>query len=370
MSDIWTTLAARGRIATINIGRPRARVPLTLFVDEITKRRSPDEVLPDLGVATRNDKQRSAVEEYIKVGYKLLLPQRYEKQWRSIETSARRTILQDAGATGNGYIYAFSTPFGPFIPVDNMQKWIDRISEYHDRYMDVARDLVRDYDDVRREVIENFESIAKMTYTNLNKEDPALLRGVLLTDFVRRYVRVAKEAMPTPKEIMDQTYFNWALREVTVPDDDRKRVIADAAFSPDEKDRIKTLNGVIAMVLKANRNDLLQLESDVNRQLFSVIFNASEMALHYLGEGGLPPKMSLMLDKLVEQVRGLNVLDYPEVVKWAEDMRDAVLDLRGAKASEKDDARDDLRAAAQKARDGAARRLQKVGGALRSEMVA
>src|SRR5258707_298561 len=101
MSDIWTVLAARGRLATLNIGRPRASVPLTLFVDKIAKKRSSGEVLPDLGVTTRNAVQRQAVEDYIKVGYKLLLPPRFEKAWRSAETGARRTILKDASETGN-----------------------------------------------------------------------------------------------------------------------------------------------------------------------------------------------------------------------------------------------------------------------------
>lgn len=367
MSDIWTTLAARGRLATLNIGRPRAAVPLTLFVDEVTKKRTPDEILPDLGVTTRSDKQRQAVDDYIKVGYKVLLPPRYEKAWRSAETGARRTILRDASDTGNGYIFAFRTPFGPFIPIDNLTKWEEAIEEYKKRYMGVAKALIRDYDKVRREVVENFTDIAKMTYTNLQKEDPALLRGITQAAFVERYIKAVKAYMPTPHEISRETYFRWTLRDVALPEEDRKQAIADAALKPEEKERIRTLNRAIQIAVEASKADLAQFEIDVNQQLLSVVYNSAEMAYRYLNaDGAIPPKMSLMLDNLITQVNGLNAMDNKDVVKWASDLRSAIQTLRAASPTEKESAYASLTSAVQVARDGAARRLARYGGAMRA----
>jgi hypothetical protein len=366
MSDIWTTLAARGRLATLNIGRPRASVPLTLFVDEVTKKRTPDEILPDLGVTTRSDKQRQAVDDYIKVGYKVLLPPRYEKAWRSAETGARRTILRDASDTGNGYIYAFSTPFGPFIPIDNLTKWEEAIEVYRKRYMGVAKALIKDYDDVRREVVENFTDIAKMTYTNLVQSDPALVRGITSAAFVERYIKAVKAYMPTPHEISRETYFRWTLRDVALPEEDRKQAIADAALRPEEKERIRTLNRAIEIAVEASKADLAQFEIDVNQQLLSVVYNSAEMAYRYLNAGSVPPKMSLMLDNLITQVNGLNAMDNKDVVKWATDLRSAIQTLRAASPAEKESAYDGLTAAVRTARDGAARRLARYGGVLRA----
>lgn len=366
MSDIWTTLAARGRLATLNIGRPRAAVPLTLFVDEVTKRRTPDEILPDLGVTTRSDEQRQAVDDYIKVGYKVLLPPRYEKAWRSAETGARRTLLRDASDTGNGYIFAFRTPFGPFIPIDNLTKWEEAIEEYKRRYMGVAKALIKDYDKVRREVVENFTDIAKMTYTNLRKESPALLRGISQAAFVDRYIKAVKAYMPTPHEISRETYFRWTLRDVALPEEDRKQAIADAALKPEEKERIRTLNRAIQVAVEASKADLAQFEIDVNQQLLSVVYNSAEMAYRYLNaDGAIPPKMSLMLDNLVTQVKGLNAMDNKDVVKWAEDLREAIALLRSGTV-DKETAYDTLTAAVRVARDGAAKRLARYGGAMRA----
>jgi hypothetical protein len=367
MNDVWTVLAARGRLATLNIGRPRASVPLTLFVDEVTKKRTRDEVLPDLGVTTRSDKQRKAVEDYIKVGVKILLPPRYENAWRSAETGARRTILKDASETGNGYIYAFRTPFGPFIPVDNLDRWLVKIGEYHDRYMAVTKALIKDYPAITKEVVENFDSIARMTYTNLTKEDPALLRGITQADFVSRYLKVVKNFMPSPQEIKENTYFRWSLRDISLPEDDRKAAIAAAALSPDEKERIKALNRAVEVVLQTTKADLEQFETDVNQQLLSVVYNTAEMAYRYLNaDGSIPPKMSLMLDKLVEQVNGLNVLDNKDVVKWAEDLREAIRTLRAASPNQKESAYDELKTAVMAARESSAKRLARYGGAIRA----
>lgn len=367
MTDIWTTLAARGRLATLNIGRPRASVPLTLFVDEVTKRRTPDEVLPDLGVTFRSEKQRQAVDDYIKVGYKVLLPPRYEKAWRSAETGARRTILRDASDTGNGYIFAFRTPFGPFIPIDNLTKWEEAIEEYKKRYMNVAKALIKDYDAVRREVVENFTAIAKMTYTNLVQVDPEVVRGITSAAFVERYIKAVKTFMPTPNEISHETYFRWSLRDVALPEEDRKQAIADAALKPEEKERIRTLNRAIQIAVEASKADLSQFEMDVNQQLLSVVYNSAEMAYRYLNAGAIPPKMSLMLDNLITQVNGLNAMDNQDVVKWATSLRSAIQTLRdAAPGTEKDGAYVLLSARVREARDGAMKRLARYGGALRA----
>jgi len=366
-SDIWTTLAARGRLATLNIGRPRATVPLTLFVDEVTKKRTSDEVLPDLGVTTRNDKQRKSVDDYIKVGYKVLLPPRFERAWRSIETGARRTLLKDASETGTGYIYAFRTPYGPFIPIDNLAKWEEKIGEYKRRYMAVKNDLLSTYPAVRKEVIENFTNIARMTYTNLQKEDPALLRGIAQSAFVERYLTAVRTFIPSTQEIESDTTFVWSLREIPLPEEDRKQAIADASLRPEEKERIKALNRAVEVVLQASKADLQQFEIDVNQQLLSVVYNTSAMATRYLSsDGTIPPKMSLMLDKLIDQVNGLNAMDNKDVVKWATSLRDAIQGLRESTASEKESAYDDLKAAVTAARDGSAARLRRFGGAMRT----
>jgi hypothetical protein len=232
--------------------------------------------------------------------------------------------------------------------------------------MNVAKVLIREYPEVKREVMENFTNIARMTYTNISKEDPALLRGVSQAAFVERYLKAVKAFMPSPEEIEQDTYFRWSLREIALPEEDRRQAIINAAIKPEEKDRIRALNRAVEVALATTKDDLQQFEIDVNQQLYSVVYNASEMAFRYLkASGTIPPKMSLMLDRLGEQVRGLNVMDNKEVATWAEDLRQSIQALRAATAGDKDDAYESLKSVVEVARNGASKRLARYGGVIR-----
>lgn len=306
----WDAVMRQGVIAAIHIGRYRFEQRLTL---------------EDLGVASRNSKETHALEQMVKTGVKLLLPPEYDRAFRSIESSARHTLSRSASAPGQGRVFAFQTPFGPFIPVTAFQDWKEKIDEYRQRYEAQRDDLLQNYADIGKRVLSDYYSIATGTYERLRRFNPEILDGLSASTFVRRYRDRIREGFPTKEVVAESFYFKTNLTLLVLPEDLRERIASTTILDEEEKARVRQLQFMKNEVSKSMMDDLRTFTATVDEQLYELLYKVAEDASKAATENKVMRSKTLVqLRNLVHQVRSLNFTEHQDLADVCDAIEESV----------------------------------------------
>lgn len=306
----WDAIMRQGVIASIHIGRHRFEQRLDLA---------------DLGISTRNDKEAKALEQMVKTGVKLLLPPEYDRAFRSIESSARHTLSRNSVETGQGRVFAFQTPFGPFIPVTAFADWQEKIDDYRVRYETKRDELVTNYTDITKRVMSDYYSIATGTYERLRRANPEMLGGLSAATFVRRYRDKIREGFPTVEEVQASFYFKTNLTLLILPEDLREKIATSSILTEEERARVRQLQNMKNEVQKSMMDDLRTFTATVDEQLYQLLFKVAEDAGKAAsGNKPMASKTLVQLRNLVEQVRSLNFTDHKDLADVCDAIEESV----------------------------------------------
>lgn len=347
-TSIWQTLMRQGVIAELHIGRPRFEQRLELA---------------DLGIAPRTDAERKAIAAQVRPGVKLLLPPEYFRAFGSIESAARHTLTRRTKVAGQGRIYAFETPFGTFVPVTSFDDWLGKVKEHQRRYFEKRDDLLKDYDNVRAGVLKEYARVAHGAYDRLSSAERG---GVSRLTFIRRYVAAIRNGFPTEADIKNRFVFSWQLNLITLPDDVRRRIVAEELATAEEKKRIRELNDMRIAVAKSTMSAAEDFAKAVDQQLYTLVYEVAAQARESLAKSqSMPSKTLVQLQNLVKQVQALNFVEHKDLLKWAEDISGSVNGYRAATDKMKPSAYGDLVGTLNTTYLAAQRRLGEVGVAVR-----
>jgi hypothetical protein len=347
-SSVWQGLMRQGVIAQLHIGRPRFEQRLELA---------------DLGIAPRGDKERKAIAAQVRPGVKMLLPPEYFRAFGSIESAARHTLTRRTKVAGQGRIYAFETPFGTFVPVTSFDDWLAKVREHQRRYFAKRDELLKHYDEVRKDVLKEYTRVAHGAYDRLPREEQSKQTRLA---FIRRYVATIRDGFPTNADIRTRFIFTWQLNLITLPDDLRRRIVAEEIATAEEKKRIRELNEMRIAVGKSTMAAADEFTKAVDQQLYSLVYEVAAQARASLKKStSMPSKTLVQLENLVKQVKALNFVGHKDLLKWAENIDGVVNGYRAAKERYKPDAYSSLMGTLDTTFMEAQRRLSDVGVAVR-----
>ncbi len=188
----WRKRMKEGVLVDLQIKRWRGRKKLDLL---------------DLGIALTDPETERAYRDLLKLGSKLLLPQEVIGQLDSIERYARQILAK----------YAFSTPWGYFLPYSTYSTWRDENEKWQKQYFELRDDLVARYPEIVAQLLAQYETIGRHAYQLMLGQVPGLLdrRGLTSEEaFLAYFQDEIRAAIPSPEQISDTFLYDHELRRI------------------------------------------------------------------------------------------------------------------------------------------------------------
>ena len=306
----WARLMKEGVIVQLHIRRWRAEHALSL---------------EDLGIEAEGKEEQAFWSEFMSLGQKRLLPARYLRALASVDSAARACLER----------YSFATYWGRFVPVSSYATWKKANEEYLDRYLELARTIVDNYDELVAETIVAYRAGARAAYARLVKLGAR--PRVSEEAFVERLEREVRAMIRSRSEVRAGFAYETDLSYIPLPSllagdlAERERIDLERQRAQDEytrendkrwaekmvtdhalaqrKAELEAMNRDIVASLRQQKEEqvdefLKGVVAQLRGQVYEVVLTALESIRR--NDGRLVGKSSQQLANLVETVSQLN----------------------------------------------------------------
>jgi hypothetical protein len=289
-----SAMLKQGVIASLSMGRWRAE-----------QRLLPEDLcLQDLGA--------TAMDQYISLGKKSLIPPALQKQLNAIESSARYAIKR----------FALETPFGMFVPAGaypELEKEMDRFEKSWMEKRDVLADELRKHE---KEVRNAYRELALSLYKHIRAQEMTKKQE---QGAARRYAAKIIDAIPSADQVRDSFRFEFQVFYVPLPTVLDKAVRDQLLNEEKMKLKIETekekdlttrrMNAMIAERYEKRKDAMLdQFLIGVNSQVRTMVHTVVESALGSMKKNeSLVGKTVGQLQNMTKRFRTLNILNDKEI---------------------------------------------------------
>ena len=232
-----------------------------------------DGILLDLGISfwscskmLINDDfgmDKSKISVNYKLGKKLLIPEEIIREFRLIESRARRLVEENS----------FQFPIGNarFIPKKKFAKILDQLKIYQAEYNALTEKLIENYDKYRSEMIPIYRQAAEVAFLNQAptgiQEFSIEAHELEKTRYVEEFLNRIASYYPPAESLRSRFSLTWDVYEIALPrmrkgdaedmvDHENKRQIADEEY------RVQThakIGAFIDDVVKTLRSETVEL---------------------------------------------------------------------------------------------------------------
>ena len=192
----WQSRMKEGVVVDLQIKRWRGRKQLNLN---------------DLGITPSDLETERAYRELLKLGSKLLLPQEVTGQLDSVERYARQILTK----------YAFSTPWGYFLPYSTYSTWCLENEKWRTQYFTLRDEIVEQYPTIVATLLSQYEPIGKHTYQLMCSHAPDVLEKRALRseeEFLIYFLDEIRTAINSPEQIYASFVYEADLKKIDLPD--------------------------------------------------------------------------------------------------------------------------------------------------------
>lgn len=282
-----------GTIVSLEMGRWRAE-----------QRNRPEDVgLEDVDV--------TKLQEYMKLGSKTLIPPVLQKKMKSIESSARYSVIK----------YSLDTPFGRFVPNAAYPALDAAMDRYEKEWFAMRDEIVAHMKKNQQEVRASYNDIARQVYEQFRRQDGKKER------YARRFAGRIIKAIPSVEEISAQFRYEFHVGDVPNVTALKARVRQQILSEETASEKIKTVREAeeakrMAQRLRLERwekkkdDQVDQFLHGVNRQVRTMVGEVASAAAQSLKNNHrLIGKTSTQLKGMIARFRMLNVLNDKEIEK-------------------------------------------------------
>lgn len=274
-----SALLQQGVLVDLTIRRWRAAVSLDL---------------DDLGVAVTDDAARSAIQQFMTLGTKRLLPPKVRRELERAESTGRRALEK----------HSYATAWGRFVPATAYAAWKKANAEAQAEYSRLRDELVARYAAIVAEVLREYQAAAGQAYVNLARSDASAVTAFPdQAAFVAAYCAKIRTAIPRPEEIRASFVYAIKLDRVSLPEAEAAAVTADAGTAA----QAAMNQDLIAELRQRKAAEIDEFLIGMVAQLRMLMYEVATDVLAALQRNErLPRNSSKQLKRLVTQITALN----------------------------------------------------------------
>jgi len=288
----WIRYLQDGALVTVNLGRYRAKVGLTL---------------EDLGIQPESAEARASMNRILSPGHRYLLPVTILKRAQEIESRARYRLK----------VYGFKTFWGRWIHKARYAEWRAQNEEIKAEYFALADEVMERWDALVDQVRQDYASFALGTLNRLIAE--GLLVGYdddeAKIEWCQTYVEKAMARVPSAQKAREA----WRYDTVTEYLPMQQTLAADRAAAEATKLRaqeIARLEAEDVFMADLRRTEarnaveglntfIADLKAQVNDQVYTAAENCLEALRNPKNKGKLPRNSTKELKNLIEFFQGM-----------------------------------------------------------------
>lgn len=296
----WLELMKQGVIAKVHVRRWRAQMNLT-----------PEHLGLDL-----DESEREALAKSMRLGQVWLLPDRMVKALGSIDSALRKAVQK----------HSYQTHWGDFLTPSAYWDWKADHEALVARYMAIRDEIANNWDSVLLEVADMHQANARAAY---RREAAAARQGrqsqvvekYSESEFIRFYLGAILDAIPSRQVVIDSFQIEADLYYIPLP----SMIAADQAEAEIEASRARVAREKAQAEIDMHREVTRSYRENLNRlvvdhmrglvtQLNGVLYEAAEdiLASSQVHQR-LHPRSVVQLKGVIEKIKALNVLDYPDI---------------------------------------------------------
>jgi hypothetical protein len=259
----------------------------------------------DLGLENLDGAQ---LQQYMKLGSKTLIPPILQRKLKSIETTARYTVIR----------YSLDTPFGRFVPAAAYPELDKEMRRFKTQWYKMRDELCEKVKAHEKEVRAGYRELAGQVYTQFRKE------GVGKEKYARKFASRILQGMPSVDEIYDRFRFNFVLSRpmMTVLDKSlREQLLSEEVTAGKlttarlREQQTRKMHAMIAVKYEAEKDKQIeQFLKGVNNQIRTMVGEVADGAKDSLRKNGrLLGKTATHLKNMIARFRMLNILNDQEI---------------------------------------------------------
>lgn len=296
-----TTLSREGVLVEIHIGRTR-------FICSLDE--------DDLGLKPEDEEHKKFLQEYVRLGNKYLLNNKYVCRLDTLERQGRRTPEK----------YGFRTKWGVFVPYQNFPVMREELEKIRGEYFATQYEILERYTELREETRLAYEKAAVETYRTLQKDRYADVPE----EFIRTFVNGIMALFPDKATIATTFYFDMEVGFIpltTMLQEEQYRMdqlqaAEQLALQQEKLDQIRAIHRETLDSYRRGLNDFLQ---NVIGRVYGMVYEAVEAVRDSLAKrDNLHAGDIKRLRALVEKVNRLNFNNDQKVWKYLQELRDIV----------------------------------------------
>jgi len=179
------------------------------------------------------------VAEAYKLGRKMLIPEEIIREFRNIESKARRTVE----------VNSFPFPIGNarFVPKRKFADVLETLKACQSEYMSKVDKLIENYDEYRKRMIPIYREAAETAFLQQDsigvQEFSLEARENQKEEFVQRFLLRIESYYPSPDLVRSKFSLSWNLYEITFPrmgEVDEETVIGEAEKAKIAREEYRT----------------------------------------------------------------------------------------------------------------------------------
>lgn len=208
--------------------------------------------------------QDEDIADAYKLGKKMLVPAEVIREFRHIESKARRTV--------EGNSFPFPIGNARFVPKKKFDEVLNTLKECQVNYYELANKLVENYEQYREQMIPVYKEAAENAFI---QQIPAGIQTFSMEDredrkqqFVEQFLQRIRSYYPTAEQARAKFSLNWNLYEITFPRgmdeadgeelalNAEKRRIAEAEYRAQIREK---MSGFVSEVVSGLRQEAVEI---------------------------------------------------------------------------------------------------------------